>query len=1653
MSKLAIVQMLSQMAWRLDFDGTTVSDAIVQSLVKVLHLYPLSAQASTPFAAVASLVVDLLTSHATPTALASSTCNAILTSIQFLSEKQVSVLSLLQSLERLVIAAPDAGWRSEFLVWCAYFLASDTTPPLEQRLMIQVLQHVVEFGSIQTTNLTDSELRSVYVEVLVLPLTTMLSTRGTKAPQLLQAVSSIATSRRFKSGSFASSRTRKSTGSNGTISARAISFLMLVDSSTDCKLWLDSLFQPQTAESEASKREERVSDHWLAMLLVALLFDEREGLRDSAALAFERQIKHHGKFWSGEASRLLVSGLVFLFSHQSSSTMDGSNGTEWMARCLYVLAAIGATTTETMKIVLRLIDTMWRVDGMRAIALQLMLAVWEKESRVYPRLESMLLEEETDESTNEADYRVVKMAALKAFCAKDPETGVDFIAHIQSSLEDKLVSVASMAMDAVSELCRGDCLDFYAVFKIIALKMRKSKLACAGDFRFQEKLCLFYSLGLADMEENEKHASKLLTQLWEFAESEEPRVRKAAFASLCKFPLESLGLWLPEGEGAGDDDDFEPEFDQEEVDERLGLLLDFMATEEDNDVRYQVEALVTRVLDQESRHFTAGIGRGQMKASTLLASQQLVSAGATKDLKNRLPSRDETKKNRETYDEQPDAWLGFLMAFRPAEDIGSQGGKRKDRLVRLAAQNVEECENTLRLGLDKLGSFWKQDSQLQCSLFLNILSLVDAWRAFMSTYTTTLEEFAALKIPTTAEAEAEGKAFADAVSGQAETLMTNCKTNEMNLVVVGALTGRLCWSRHWDQPLVRTLYADTATSLLRQLSQALEERKVFGGSSHRSSVAAAMLGLQLSLGFAASECFTEDDHAVRDSLLKEAERVLTLWSQKGMDPLLRVCAILGLSHVGCVHMSNGQLYSDSIRHQTGELAKPIAERLLSCAAQALTQSSRSPLNVGSVFSTDGSAMTEVSLDAFKQSLQPSVSSPDYFIAWAAFIGLAQLATHFGASRRLHWLANLRTVLTNLMDQSISLAGIALGPVLLASVEYKLCSSSFIDEFIAKCFALVESSLASGGTAGDGCAFMILPFMIAGATHYFDGTSTQEHARAFVEYTRKALGSDGSSTSTIPEFVVGGVANFFNLSLGVLSGVDAAGANQTVDMVLEAAVVDDLVTAVRSQLDAVAWSRLAYGAIAGKADLFHVLQQKKVFETEIRAFPQNGLLYQTLNLLRIATLQNESPPAMQQVNSILSCLSSIGSSLPLIDYSSLLRRLIARICSVDTTSLCIHFASTQGSCDLLVVDDLASSRQLSVAPPAVLAALMAVVPKLAVRIPQSALTSVMDTIFNVLIDNYQDGEVSEANGSTSLFSLWTQMLREIVEEQVAPVKIPVATQEIVGEKILDLYLPRLPLGHQHERDVQAFASEVLAKLSCRGRAADLLLKPTAKGSKQPWLWWRNGVIFAELVRSTGEGITKREMALLFQWLLIHDYREWQYASAPQLMRLTSSLASLTAQGLKPDEIVPLLLDLVDGYTRTLTNNGVSGADGVKCATIFDFVAFISAWKKCLDHEEYLLLQPPADSESGVNLSSLRLLPGSLVQCVRASKSWIPLYEQFWGTMRKIRERSDLLASPLVQEHLHTLVLCFHSLHGVKTDINIPTTLMIDMTHWFSIQGGN
>ncbi|KAG7377787.1 hypothetical protein PHYPSEUDO_011022 [Phytophthora pseudosyringae] len=1671
--KAAVLNAMVTIAWQVDGDAP-VRTATARILVETLELVPHAQLAQATYVTHVSLVVETLSSFMDQTkehvALSARTARFVLESVQILIGRDVGVLPLLQSLGQLARCVPEAFWSSVFLTSAAYFLADKCETPLEQQLMLGVLESTLEFGWEAGSGSMNE--RSVFVEVLVLPLSSMLSAHGSTVSKLLQRVITI----KSKSNFQLQDDTDRSAPPTET-SAHARSAVQLIGDKEGCQRWLSSLFRSEDAAPFAA---DIPTDKWLALLLVALLSDRRTSVRGCAAKCLERQVNSRPKIWGAGTTKAFVASLIFLVSQPPPVTVKAASARwlgEWMCSCLYSLAGLAATTTDTMRIVLRLIDSMNGTAKMRSMALKLMYEVWRNESRVFPRLEAMLLE---SNSPGQADVErhVVRMATIKALCEKEPELGVQFISSIQGFLEDELESVVSMAMDAITSLCAGDCLDFYVAFKIIAQKMRKNKVTCADEPLFQERLCCFYALGSAESAANEKHATKLLNQAWEFAGSEYANVRRAAYAALCKFPLDMLGLCILADDNAGQESPDEDQVTEEEVEEQLDDLMHHIQNEHDYDVRVEIEKLVARVIKCESTKLTAGVGRGQRMtsaASERLRQQQqpfqptgsitVVSAAATKEMKALLPSRVEVQSMFSTTSAMGDI-SGFLLAYQPKAVIDAKNVKRKDKVVRLATQNVDELVETATTVLQAMEVPWAStdmltDADETCKVFLRTQALMEGWRGFMSTYTSSLDELAELKIPVGVDdGDVAFRVFSEGVAGLLNSLLHDTPNKVGGALAAGALAGQLCESKHWQNLQLRLKYEETVEDLSRQLALSIEQARVFVVDDREARIMSvgALLALQLSLG--RRKVNTSEACSSFCIQLEKMEKKFTELYLSASDDLLAAGALLGLSHIGAIYSNGEELETFEVTRWRQQRVKPIAERVLVTfllADHAKQQYTSSSSQGDVVFPLYKSTDANASIETVSADFEQISSAGGILLRWTSLMGLARLVSGFSSIKRLDWLANVRRVLTTVWEvsESASMTAVALGPVLLQCVHLNVARSSNLEKFVASC--IQRAADFASDSLDSGFLMMAAAYVLCRMDSFGGFTrTTQTQTKVAVEQIQRTLECNSCTARLLAS---SGIANFFHLGFGISGSVALANLNVDgdVELMLDYDTIAALVKLARAETErGYDLSSAVFGAIARAADGFYVSHKKKSFDAEVRNLPSNSLLTKTLEWLRRTnpsgdradSLTSESIPETRIAASLLGCLTSTGSVLPLLDYASITHRVMLRFCSVDVSVACVRFAATQGSCDEFLAGELLSSRWFVNADAVLQAELITWISEAATRVPTDVLQTLLTTTFDILKEIWHRD--TSTSSSVLLFDSWTAMLHDILEAKSTR-RIPESSLEVVNDIILEKILVELPFGLNASYCVEQFATRVLSKVDYgeRGVAATFLMQTVSTCSM--WNWWRNGVFVAELAKLNVLATTKREASLAFQWILRHDFEEWTDAKIvdTHLQPLIAEIGALVAQHTRPGETVSSLLDVLDAFSRDMSSldSHVMHSGTFKRRALFDITACILSWKSSLLHEQYLLKIPRSEIDN-VDIAA-DLLPFGLIACAHSAKSVSALGERLLALQQQLNHLN--LDEPT--EYSAPLQVCSRQMYVAADRWHIPSAMAGEIRDLWSLRSTN
>lgn len=1602
-----------------------------------------------------SVLVDLLVvsdETSDSTKLIVKTCEQIVARVRFLLAHQVGVLQLLQALVQLAEFAPDALWSSSFLFSCAHMLVATCGSSLEKQLLLSTISSVLEFG--RTHDASSS--RCVLVECLVIPLLSVLSTHAQQVSPLLQLVMEMKTQRQY-----VPIRESASSDDQDALDAEALhlgSFLRLIGNEKMCSSWLSSLFVEHTKKSVQGENDP--DELWLALLLGTLLFDGRQSLRDRAIKALERQVQCEKKFWSAATAKLLVSSFVFLVSQRplDASAALSPRYSEFVSRSFYVLASLASATTDTMKIILRFIKRMNSVASMQPMALRLLYVVWERESRVYPRLEALLHQEPSD--TSNTEYDLVKMATIESLCKKNAELGVDYISHIQAFLEDECVSVVAMAVNAIESLCKADCLDFYAAFKIIALKMKKKKIQCVEEPLFLERLCVFYALGTAEMDANKRQAAKLLEQLWEFTGSTSATVRRSSFESLNVYSLVALGLSVQENQGAvivSSDSEEDDDISEDDVSEKLDKLAESLKSEVADEVRSGIEKLLARVLEHESTKLNSGNGRGQAAVSSTVNDQRIqqrVSAVATKEVKKKFPTCREVI---ELYgaEQTIEDWDGFLLAYEEKEAIEYSSVKRKDKLVKLASQNVAEMEANLSVILSQQVAPWEAESDDRV-VFLRIQSLMEGWQAFMAKYVDAVDELSTLKLTIGANAEDGDQHFAEQIEEQIasrDRALGGIKNERLQMIAVGALTGQLRDSKRWTSQLVQQSVSENIEKMSSRLSRAIEETKVFPNENHHFTALSAVVGLHLALGNRPLDPVKE---AMTEAHLRRLELVLLSLIQEAIHPLLQAVSTVCISHLGWLHAITDDAQDRIFLLRTQERVKLIARSVLNLCLRSTTTAS----NLSKI------AETVFSEELHDSQLVADSSDPDEYqdvVAWASLMGLAGLSSGFACIQKPGWLANLNELIRQVwrQDTASAMIGVALGPVLLECVKYNLISATEVEKFASDSFDRLKTSAKE---VSKGFHLLALNFLVCRMPAYGCAVR-QEHAQALIEQAGSVLASEKSSKLT-HQLALAGLANRFHFSLGIFSlgnGPTRKHDAGTLELTLEPSDVEFTVGLVRSSMGQDKFKWFILGAISAARDLFFVTQKKKTFDAEIFTLPSKSMLFKVMDILRKQQSNEVSVPEREDrsarhtsahlVKSVLSCLTAVSAVLPPLDFESLVHRLVKRFCDTDVTVGCIEFATTQGICDVYIVNQWYAHEMLANLEPRVQRELVSGLLLLAGRVDTATFERLVKTASGTVLSAWEsDARFSDQR--VVFVERWIEVLGQLLERE-STIRISAESREIVKRVVVQQVLPRLQFIQSTEADsvalMRRFARRVLAKIP-RQEGVDNFVLGTPSETSSPVQMLQRATIFAELLRSEAVLFSDRQASIIFQWVLRQDFSQWQHTSSTTRVELLNELSSCVmvaeAVGRPSQDTISWLLEVIDAFNRTLSglsSSSTEEADAVKRDALFTFLAGVCCWKSALSYERHAAL---SIASSGDNVSHfVRALPIGLLSEFGVNESFSAMLERLWavhqrvqcmefqtgaidytGVLRDVMRQVHIEASSHVTEQLKHSIVRYWSLGG-------------------------
>uniref|UniRef100_A0A4W4GAP8 DUF3730 domain-containing protein n=1 Tax=Electrophorus electricus TaxID=8005 RepID=A0A4W4GAP8_ELEEL len=204
--------------------------------------------------------------------------------------------------------------------------------------------------------------------------------------------------------------------------------------------------------------------------------------------------------------------------------------------------------------VLRVLQTLAGSPKLRAVALRLLTALWQKQDRVYAEVQKLMtvVEKSSVVVGKEAQWEqvVARGACIRDICRERPyQHGGDMLAAITATLAQcsrgDQATPAALALQGLQELCRAEVVDIGSTWKALSprLSCETRPLVLKAT---AELLSLVPSLHVRT-EQYENFKSEVVSVLWSHALSQDAVVASSGYRALSEFPESSHSvLHLPE---------------------------------------------------------------------------------------------------------------------------------------------------------------------------------------------------------------------------------------------------------------------------------------------------------------------------------------------------------------------------------------------------------------------------------------------------------------------------------------------------------------------------------------------------------------------------------------------------------------------------------------------------------------------------------------------------------------------------------------------------------------------------------------------------------------------------------------------------------------------------------------------------------------------------------------------------------------------------------------------------------------------------------------------------------------------------------------------------------------------------------------------------
>ncbi|EFA75271.1 armadillo-like helical domain-containing protein [Heterostelium album PN500] len=174
------------------------------------------------------------------------------------------------------------------------------------------------------------------------------------------------------------------------------------------------------------------------------------------------------------------------------------------------------------------------------IAIRLMTRIWMVNDKALTSLQTMLTAIRPDgNGCSTVEERIASAASIRQVCSVDSDAGQEMIAPLSALLcRDSHPTVLSLALDALSSLCKNEVLGFVSAWNVIKKNFTRD---VKRQSIVSQHLVQFFGNGVVDLKAtpidimDEKKADiirDIVTRLWEFTQCSDVSVEREAYITL-----------------------------------------------------------------------------------------------------------------------------------------------------------------------------------------------------------------------------------------------------------------------------------------------------------------------------------------------------------------------------------------------------------------------------------------------------------------------------------------------------------------------------------------------------------------------------------------------------------------------------------------------------------------------------------------------------------------------------------------------------------------------------------------------------------------------------------------------------------------------------------------------------------------------------------------------------------------------------------------------------------------------------------------------------------------------------------------------------------------------------------------------------------------